>query len=435
MKHRTAVLVALAGIVAGAPLIAQAQEGDTRFYVSPMFSYVIKDDHRGVKNGIGGQLAFGKKLTWGLDAELIGYYDRAKGDFFNNSGSANFYGVGAGLNIAPLKDLHWIYAVLSVYRGFSNNNPGVVKSYQSTVFDSGLGLRFPVFPGGTALRIEGRYRYDQHGQLSLGKGGRDSAYDVAINVGLLIPFGSLGGPTVAEPETPAPEVVPPVEAPAPEAPPAPAAPECKTPQPGDMVDMNGCAVGHATILKGVNFKTGKDELTDNAKTILDGVATTLQGSSDKVEIGGHTDNVGKDDANMSLSQRRADAVKAYLVSKGVAEDRLTTKGYGSTAPIESNDNAAGRTANRRVELKAVSGGEAAPAAAPAEAVPAPAPAEAAPAESAPAAPAAETPAAAPAEAAPAAGETPPATPADSSAPPADATPPPAETPAPAETPK
>src|SRR2546430_7720705 len=105
MKHRHAVFAAIAGITLGAPLAAQAQEGDTRFYVSPMFSYVVKDDHRGVKNGIGGQLAFGKKLTWGLDAELIGYYDRAKGDFFNESGSANFYGVGAGLNIAPIKDM------------------------------------------------------------------------------------------------------------------------------------------------------------------------------------------------------------------------------------------------------------------------------------------------------------------------------------------
>lgn len=74
----------------------------------------------------------------------------------------------------------------------------------------------------------------------------------------------------------------------------------------------------------------------------------------RVELAGHTDNVGDAAANLLLSNARADKVKTYLVEKGVASARMIAKGYGQDAPLESNDTPAGRRKNRRTELKILS---------------------------------------------------------------------------------
>lgn len=72
-----------------------------------------------------------------------------------------------------------------------------------------------------------------------------------------------------------------------------------------------------------------------------------------VEIGGHTDNIGDEAANHRLSQRRADAIRDYLVKKGVNENRILAKGYGEKSPLASNDTEAGRAKNRRTEVKVI----------------------------------------------------------------------------------
>jgi len=73
-----------------------------------------------------------------------------------------------------------------------------------------------------------------------------------------------------------------------------------------------------------------------------------------IEIGGHTDNVGKPKDNQLLSENRAKSVKDYLVENGIEANRLTTKGYGDTNPIASNETETGRAENRRTEFKVVS---------------------------------------------------------------------------------
>jgi len=70
-----------------------------------------------------------------------------------------------------------------------------------------------------------------------------------------------------------------------------------------------------------------------------------------LKINGHTDNVGADDFNMKLSDGRAASVKNYLASKGISADRLESEGFGETMPVADNKTAAGRTQNRRVEMK------------------------------------------------------------------------------------
>ena len=70
-----------------------------------------------------------------------------------------------------------------------------------------------------------------------------------------------------------------------------------------------------------------------------------------IEIGGHTDSVGSSESNQVLSEKRANSVVQFLIDKGLETSRITSKGYGEEVPVESNDTAAGRSVNRRVEFK------------------------------------------------------------------------------------
>jgi len=100
----------------------------------------------------------------------------------------------------------------------------------------------------------------------------------------------------------------------------------------------------------VQFATGKATITSDSFARLDSVVEYMtHKKAVKIEIAGHTDNVGKKAANKKLSQQRANAVRDYLVSKGVDADRVKAVGYGDAKPIAPNDNEEGRQANRRIE--------------------------------------------------------------------------------------
>ena len=108
------------------------------------------------------------------------------------------------------------------------------------------------------------------------------------------------------------------------------------------------------VLEGVNFEYDSAKLTAGSAATLDKVAASLiEHTEAKIEIDGHTDSKGNDAYNLSLSRKRANAVKDYLVSKGVNAAQLSAKGYGEKQPIASNDTEDGRSHNRRVELKRV----------------------------------------------------------------------------------
>jgi outer membrane protein OmpA-like peptidoglycan-associated protein len=101
----------------------------------------------------------------------------------------------------------------------------------------------------------------------------------------------------------------------------------------------------------ITFETGKATISPESDALLDQVAAALETAPDLVlEVAGHTDNVGTPASNQTLSEQRAEAVRSALVSRGVAESRLTAKGYGQSAPIADNRTEDGRAKNRRVEL-------------------------------------------------------------------------------------
>ncbi len=133
--------------------------------------------------------------------------------------------------------------------------------------------------------------------------------------------------------------------------------KCPATAAGTRVDAAGCPILFTeartpVVLRGVTFESGKSALKSDSYTVLDIVAASLVANPNiRIEIAGHTDNTGSAAVNTRLSQARADAVRAYLASKGVAPDRMVAKGYGPTVPVATNTTAAGRAQNRRVELR------------------------------------------------------------------------------------
>lgn len=142
--------------------------------------------------------------------------------------------------------------------------------------------------------------------------------------------GVVAKPVAVAPATPAPAPTP-----APQAPPAPVSEK-------------------VTFAADTFFDFDKATLKPDGKAKLDDLASKLQGMNLEVVIAvGHTDSVGADAYNQKLSIRRAEAVKGYLVSKGIDTSRVYTEGKGEKQPIADNKTAAGRAKNRRVEIEVV----------------------------------------------------------------------------------
>ena len=133
----------------------------------------------------------------------------------------------------------------------------------------------------------------------------------------------------------------PVAAPAPAPAPAYVAP-APAPEP---------AAPQKLVLEGVNFDFDKATLRQEDVSELDKNVEALKAWGDvNIEVAGHTDSKGSDAYNMKLSKQRAEAVRNFLISRGVAADRLTAKGYGESQPVADNATEEGRFKNRRVEL-------------------------------------------------------------------------------------
>ena len=141
--------------------------------------------------------------------------------------------------------------------------------------------------------------------------------------------------------------------------------QCPGTPSGVKVDAQGCppvaekvtvveeVIVEKLVLHGINFDSESDKITTQFDPVLEKAAAALNNPAwkgVKVEVAGYTDYLGTDEYNLKLSERRANAVRDYLISKGIAADRLTTKGYGESSPVGDNATVEGRSENRRVEL-------------------------------------------------------------------------------------
>ena len=136
--------------------------------------------------------------------------------------------------------------------------------------------------------------------------------------------------------------------------------KCPNTPKGVKVDATGCPLAKklfqeekaSLVLEGVNFETNSAVLTAGSTAVLNKVVASLKAWPNvRVEVAGHTDSVGRAAYNKTLSEKRAESVRAFLAAAGIGGSRLEANGYGEEMPIADNSTKAGKAANRRVELK------------------------------------------------------------------------------------
>lgn len=114
-------------------------------------------------------------------------------------------------------------------------------------------------------------------------------------------------------------------------------------------------VGEVFRLNNIFFETGSSELKSESNQELDRLVKFLnENPKIKIKIAGHTDNVGTEKDNLTLSQKRATSVEQFLKNASISESRISSEGFGETKPLKSNDKPEGRSVNRRVEFKIIS---------------------------------------------------------------------------------
>jgi OmpA-OmpF porin, OOP family len=120
------------------------------------------------------------------------------------------------------------------------------------------------------------------------------------------------------------------------------------------IDLEKATSGSMVILNNIFFDVDKYELKSKSIPELEKIIRFMKENAQvSVEISGHTDNSGQSAYNQQLSERRAQSVYNYLIEKGIAKNRLLTKGYGSDKPIASNENETGKQRNRRIEFRII----------------------------------------------------------------------------------
>ena len=328
------ILAAVTGLalLGGVPA-ASAGDG----YGAVMGSYVLPDSKRATDNGYGASLLGGVRLASGVNGELNLYGHQTSPD--GGGEDVKSYGGTVDLRF-DLCEGPVVPFVLAGLGGQQDKLAGLKDGM--TAFDVGVGVLAGLFRGEVRA-----YSLTDVDSIP----GHSHAVDFRLNLGLQ--FGGSGAsaaPVVATAMAPAAAPAPIVDTDGDGV--ADSADKCPGTPRGTEVDRNGCANISKVVLKGVNFGTGSSTLLPAASETLRSVASAMKADPAlKVEVGGYTDSVGDAAKNLALSERRAKAVKAFLVHEGIDGGRLATKGYGQASPADTNDTAAGRANNRRVAFK------------------------------------------------------------------------------------
>jgi OOP family OmpA-OmpF porin len=362
MKKRLALLCACSALPLALSRTTLADEVGN-WYVTPSFGAIFMGNDRPTedKDWLYG-LAIGKHLSPGWSLELNVNGDKVGGrtaldpDLTNYAQSLDLLKVfGRGQVFEPY---------ISVGTGVLENEPRPGRNSEDWMYQAGIGAFIRLWENSSgstvlSLRPDMKARWDDAGAPG-------TYTDYLATLGFQIAFGAKkSAPPLAEP-LPAPARAAPAPVPAAEpAPPPPPPPpgdadkdgvtddmdQCPNTPLGVAVDAKGCPLKASIVLEGVTFDVNSARLTIQSQPILDEVAAGLKKHPRlKVELQGHTDDTGPDAYNLSLSRKRADSVREYLLTQGVPGTQLTAKGYGETQPLESNKTPEGRAKNRRVVM-------------------------------------------------------------------------------------
>ncbi|WP_290524944.1 OmpA family protein [Alcanivorax sp.] len=347
-------------MLASNAMAAEDNAEPTRQYLAPMLHYLILDEDRDLaRNGLGGGLIYGRQLSdhvwWETEGNAFGLDSGIEGatDFYQYSvstGLAYAFGDREGFTPFVLAQIGGIYEDV-----VPDDDDGI--NLHANV---GLGaVTGPLFDNGLKLRVEGRYMYDDFdgvsGTASDGEGGFN---DWRVSLGLEIPLGVTRTVEVEKIVYETREVEKVVEKVVAEADSdndgiPDSRDKCPNTLAGGKVDGQGCLLKNQTIsFNNIGFELNSAKITATSRPTLDKLAQSLLSQTDfNVEIAGHTDSSGSAEYNETLSDKRANSVREYLIEKGVSGDRLTSRGYGEVDPVASNETASGRAMNRRVEFR------------------------------------------------------------------------------------
>jgi len=343
--HLSAALLLLA-----APVV-QAQRAPA-FEVGAFAQYSKFDSFTGLSNGVGFGARAGVYLLRNIALEYEGDFTSTKSDRVGNLTALNnridaiaYFPLGGRLHFLAGGGFTG-----TQYHGDTTGNR----------YDSGgnavAGLKYCVSQD---WAVRGDVNADfKNPSDQTPSGQRTTTYNFRIGISRF-----LGGPATNSPcyeaPPPPPAPAPPPPAPAPMPTPAPVPPPAPKPAPKPPVPVQQPAPEpppapvkrELLVLHGAHFAFDKSSLTPVAKDTLQRVVAILNVHADaNVEIQGYTDNIGTAPYNQALSVRRAEAVKEYLVSKGISADRITVRGFGETQPVADNHTSEGRAANRRVVI-------------------------------------------------------------------------------------
>jgi OmpA-OmpF porin, OOP family len=354
MKGQQLIGLVAAAMAVSTPALASDVWNDTgATYIDAMLQYSLLDDERISKDDFGFQGGLGYNFAPSFALELS--YSTGS---FKVKGFAGSSGPSEQLRATSL-DVLYKFLPNSIFRPFILSGVGELQdrlganldNNHSWMAEAGVGVLTGIGSqsGSTRLqlRTEAKYRREF---IQTNAYIPNNPGDVLFGVGLQLSFGN--------PTRPAPVVAP---APAPEPAPIPRELVATPPEPchapaGFQVDANCHIIDQTVVVRAVDFEFNSTQLTAPAQHTLNEVAAALMTQPElHIEVQGHTDSIGTDSYNLGLSQRRADAVKAYLISRGLSASILSAKGFGKAKPIAGNDTAEGRAQNRRVAFEVTNG--------------------------------------------------------------------------------
>jgi OOP family OmpA-OmpF porin len=347
-----ALLCAMA--LAAAPAHMHAEEVG-HWYVTPQAGGLWTDDDRGLEDEdwLFG-LAVGKHVSdaWSIELNVnTATLDSPIGSEIDmHAGSIDVLRVFARDAV--------VSPYLTVGAGALQLDPSGGSDTSDFMMQAGLGMLVHAWTNERStrtfsLRPEVKARWSDAGRP-------DHFVDYIAALGFQFSFGAARPVPVAQP-APQPPVAPPAAVAPPAPPPPPADTDgdgvvdpddrCPGTPRGVAIDAVGCPQKGSVTLEGVTFELNSVELTADSRPLLARVAADLAKYPKlRIEVQGHTDGSGSDRYNMQLSQRRASAVRDYLISQGVAPGQVEARGYGESMLIADDRTAEGRARNRRVVL-------------------------------------------------------------------------------------